>query len=615
MKDILNIRPETSRWMLSTRVLIWLLFCLFSGAGTSKAQSNIPFAGGPIMQTDTVYLIFWLPTDTSFDSNAADGVGNYETLLQNFFSNVSGTTYYSIAGQYSGTCSSNPCFVQNSPAAVRVGGTFVDTRPYAHADGTAVAGTQTDPLLDADIQHEVQSIMTQNGLSDGIGAEYFVYTANGIQECFGTPASGAECTFFNPADPSGGAFCAYHSIFTDSSGHDAVYGFMSDANGAGGGCNEGITVSPNGQISSDREVALTSHEFFETVSDPLLDAWTAGGTENGDLCNQSLGVVRADGSNVTLNGARFAVQQIWSNFTSSCSLGLPSIQLAITTGADDLRGDSSATASAESPSLGSLQTFTLKTQFQPGWGALTNNQQMFGFNTATAPLMGAVAITLTSHDSLLETPDNWNIQTILGQEFDGAGNLICQFSYSGNPFTRLTGAAGTAVFDAPACAPPPSGEAVSCNVFDDGYTNMAGPSDAVFINGNNQACLPNGTSQGNCRKWFGRCSTNTTHVAVDFNVFDDGYSNLAGTSDAVFIDGSQKSCLPNGTSQGNCRKWFGRGKAKDGRTATCIVFGDGYTNRSLSSDAVFINSSHQACIPSGTSSGTCQKWWGRCQVH
>jgi hypothetical protein len=157
-------------------------------------------------------------------------------------------------------------------------------------------------------------------------------------------------------------------------------------------------------------------------------------------------------------------------------------------------------------------------------------------------------------------------------------------------------------------------EPISCNVFDDGYQNMAGPSDAVFINSSGQACIPNGQASGTCRKWFGRCYTNATHVVVSLNVFDDGYQNMAGPSDAVFINGSGQACIPNGQADGTCRKWFGRGTASDGRNALCVVFGDGYTNPSLASDAVFINGSRQSCIPNGQANGTCQKWWGRCWV-
>jgi hypothetical protein len=121
---------------------------------------------------------------------------------------------------------------------------------------------------------------------------------------------------------------------------------MADAIGLSG-CTEGVSTAPSGQISTDREVVITTHELFESVSDPLGNAWVdSSGNEVGDLCNQQIGTTSSDGSNVALRGSRFVVEEIWSNFTSSCSLGLPSLQLQIATGGDDLRDDSSVTVSA-----------------------------------------------------------------------------------------------------------------------------------------------------------------------------------------------------------------------------------------------------------------------------
>lgn len=163
----------------------------------------------------------------------------------------------------------------------------------------------------------------------------------------------------------------------------------------------------------------------------------------------------------------------------------------------------------------------------------------------------------------------------------------------------------------PGASPGSNGEAVNCYIYSDGYTNMAGPSNAVFINTSRQACIPNGTAAGNCRKWFGRCSTASTAKAVTFDIFNDGYSSLAGAADSVFINSSNQACIPNGTTAGNCRRWFGRAATSDGLKVTCSVFGDGSSNQSDFSDAIFINASQQACVPSG-SNGYCQKWWGAC---
>ena len=110
----------------------------------------------------------------------------------------------------------------------------------------------------------------------------------------------------------------------------------------------------------------------------------------------------------------------------------------IGTGGDDLRGDSSATATVKIG--GGSQTFTLKAQSDAGWGNNSDHVKTFGIAGAAQPLsaFGNVTITLTSHNGFLETDDNWNIQnvTITLNGPEGSATLLTR---SGNPFARLTG--------------------------------------------------------------------------------------------------------------------------------------------------------------------------------
>jgi hypothetical protein len=151
---------------------------------------------------------------------------------------------------------------------------------------------------------------------------------------------------------------------------------------------------------------------------------------------------------------------------------------------------------------------------------------------------------------------------------------------------------------------------ISCSVFDDGYTNLVGPSDAIFFS-DGKACIPSGTAAGQCRKWFGRCTTENG-VPVLFRVFDDGQAGASALSDAVFINGDGKACTPD-AGGGYCKKWFGSGESTAGEKVECRLFGDGNQNTTGPTDAIFLNGG-QSCLPDGTASGTCRKWWGRCQV-
>jgi hypothetical protein len=114
------------------------------------------------------------------------------------------------------------------------------------------------------------------------------------------------------------------------------------------------------------------------------------------------------------------------------------VTFAIETGGDDLRGDSSATATIHFPS--GAQTYTLKAQNAAGWGNNSTNTRTFTITGPAQPLaaFGAITITLTSHDGTFETPDNWNIQslTVTALGSSGAAQI---YTGSGNPLARLTG--------------------------------------------------------------------------------------------------------------------------------------------------------------------------------
>jgi cell division septum initiation protein DivIVA len=142
-------------------------------------------------------------------------------------------------------------------------------------------------------------------------------------------------------------------------------------------------------------------------------------------------------------------------------------------------------------------------------------------------------------------------------------------------------------FQSGGIAPRPGG--VDCSVFDDGYTNMAGPIDAIFFNANYQACIA-GSRGPVCRKWFGRCTTtDAAAVAVKFKVFDPGrnkdnpystdldlgsYTNMVGPSDAVSFRNAQAMVCADFQGQVSCREWFGGGVANDGRKVLCRAWGE-----------------------------------------
>ena len=162
-------------------------------------------------------------------------------------------------------------------------------------------------------------------------------------------------------------------------------------------------------------------------------------------------------------------------------------------------------------------------------------------------------------------------------------------------------------------------EAVQCSVFDDGNTNEEGPSSEIFFNSGGQACISIG-GVPHCHKWFGDCST-AGGKRVDFMVFDDGYSNMRGPTGAVYIPSTSgdQACEPDATSTGTCRKWFGLPYTSDGRNVQCKVFDANQANPSPLTDAIYVlhGSSMTPCAPSDPAvspNGICRQSFGLCQT-
>jgi hypothetical protein len=155
---------------------------------------------------------------------------------------------------------------------------------------------------------------------------------------------------------------------------------------------------------------------------------------------------------------------------------------------------------------------------------------------------------------------------------------------------------------------------VTCRVFGDGYAYTSAPADAVYIRAPRQGCIPDGTPTGTCRKWFGRCETRNGRKVL-FKVFDDGDTNQSWLADAVYVPQPNRACIPDGTALGTCRRWFGLAETQDGRRVECFLFNDGYTNMTGPTRAIYFRSNGQVCLPDGTPTGTCRKWFGRCRAR
>lgn len=296
---------------LSRRVVLPLLILLLGSLLGSHhiaraTTTSLTSSGGSTMQSTTTYTIFWLPAGTTYEASGTNA--SYESLLQRFFTDVGGTSFYNILSQYP-----NGSGISPSPTST-LAGTYTDTTAFP------AAGTQQQPLHDSDIQAAVSRAMAAKGWTASPSTAFFVFTPDNVQVC--TDSSNSQCSW--------NTFCAYHSSFSQN-GISVLYAALPDAGQNGGTCQakspSGTLYAPNGDAVADSAVSLASQELFALVTDPQGDGWTdPSGAEIGDLCDWTYGAPAADGSNVTLSNAdKYIVQQEWSNAEGACALSYGSL--------------------------------------------------------------------------------------------------------------------------------------------------------------------------------------------------------------------------------------------------------------------------------------------------
>jgi hypothetical protein len=244
------------------------------------------------------------PATLTFDAS-------YETLINRYFTDVAhdsgGANVYSAATQYYDDPGSVHLQYQST-----VGGSYVDNDPLPK--NGCNDGVDAYCLTDAQIEAEIQAVLTAKGWHGGLNHMFFLMTPNGVGSCADVLAN--EC--------SSNFFCAYHSYFTNPANEDVIYAnepYM----GPSGNCSDASQGFPN-EVDSDTTINLISHEHNEAITDPLTDpsteAWIAAdGSEIGDLCAYGFGAQTGTGVgayNQVINGHFYDLQEEWSNADNGC---------------------------------------------------------------------------------------------------------------------------------------------------------------------------------------------------------------------------------------------------------------------------------------------------------
>ncbi len=291
-----------------------------------RSCPRVTFHGVQVMHAYRVYVIFWLPAGSSLEPGGSDS--RYETLIESYFRDVGGTPFFGLLTQYFDL--QGPVLNQASLVGVDV-----DTSPYQHClvisgPCTSASARQSDPLLDNDIQAEVQRVRTAKGWSADGNTEYMVFGAAGAQACAADTVSAAVgCTYVQ----NNSAVCGWHGSYEDPTAANVMYAYIADPQTTPDVCIYGTRAvgqvaasPPNGDWAAAAAIDVTSHEQFESITDPIaLGGWfntsLQGSGEIGDLCEGVYPNLQPNGSDIALNhGGHFIVQAEWSDAAGGCAL-------------------------------------------------------------------------------------------------------------------------------------------------------------------------------------------------------------------------------------------------------------------------------------------------------
>jgi hypothetical protein len=303
----------------------------FYGAGNCFDPT---YNGGPVMHSAQFIIDVWPGVSNYGDCNGFHVFEPYggnsadchyiflqELFLQDFCANPGGSLFTTLDQYTDGTGNGfSSCSLVGGSASESSSGFSVsytwDSTPYPGNDctGSAYSGLASC-LSEADIY---DSAIRADGGCSSLSGNCLVIVLTAYDE----PQQG----FY----PVGGvvSYCAYHS-WVKWSGNTLIFATEPDDYAAGSGCGLGLAGSPTGDPAGDLQVSPVMHETFESLTDPLLNAWYYENLQHEvmDQCAYDyVGTQSFDESNIHMGTSSFwdpdDVQSIWSNYNGGCTLDL-----------------------------------------------------------------------------------------------------------------------------------------------------------------------------------------------------------------------------------------------------------------------------------------------------
>jgi hypothetical protein len=285
------------------------------------AKKPLVYHNGPVMPSNTNYVIYWDPSGGSaFPAGYQAGINGWFEDLAHDSGGVQNTD--SVLTQYGDE------FGNFANYDSHFAGSFVDTDPYPASGCSAAAKC----LSGAQIRNETIAFVAAHSLPTDLEHMYFLLTPKEVESCTDTKEKVCSAGTGQPH----AAYCAYHEYIELPKG-GIVFANVPYIGGLGCGDESN---RPNGSVTDEELAGGLVHEHSEAVTDPTLHAWyDEQGNEVGDKCRvfaqedeygTPLGKA-PNGSfyNQVVDGDLYWYQQEWSNEAAVCSqrkLALPTIK-------------------------------------------------------------------------------------------------------------------------------------------------------------------------------------------------------------------------------------------------------------------------------------------------
>jgi hypothetical protein len=290
------------------------------GAQASNCtEPNCPlvYNGGPVQHNPRVYVVFWGPTWSK--NKTAEAVMSYLTKLYKGLGETS-DTWALTASQYFDSSGGHATFSSSV-----FGGSWVDA---AKPEGSVTYN---------DLAAEATKAASHFRIGNTANAQ--VVVAAQSRTCFAPVGTGSGSATFagncgSPVSSSESTYCGYHSATPIGKSYLTFTNlpYQLDAQTE---CGEGF-INTGSAGTYDGFSIVGGHEFAESASDPLGNAWIDpndfSGGEVADKCawgGLGLGTIAPDGD-VSLSTGKFAMQSLWSNIADACVMSSGKLPLTVT---------------------------------------------------------------------------------------------------------------------------------------------------------------------------------------------------------------------------------------------------------------------------------------------